>query len=243
MALLSLLLTVGLALIHPFVGKMPLHRIMPRSHWLSLAGGVSIAFTFVFLLPELSSRQRDVQTSDHPIIVYLEHHVYLMALAGLIAFYALEHVAQRTREREDGPGAYAHAKHRVFWLHILAFAGYNAVIGYLLLRRSEHGPGAALPLFLAMALHFMANDLSLREHYEEDYNRIGRWALAPGVLIGWVIAWVAVIPQATLALLFAFLAGGIILNALKEELPGERESHIGIFTLAAAIYAVMLVIF
>jgi hypothetical protein len=42
-------------------------------------------------------------------------------------------------------------------------------------------------------------------------------------------------------ILFAFVAGGVILNVLKEELPEERQSKFWAFALGAAIYAALLV--
>ncbi|HWN44540.1 MAG TPA: hypothetical protein VNW71_20115 [Thermoanaerobaculia bacterium] len=47
---------------------------------------------------------------------------------------------------------------------------------------------------------------------------------------------------APLALLFAFLAGGIVLNILKEELPSERESRFSAFALGAGSYAAILLL-
>lgn len=43
-----------------------------------------------------------------------------------------------------------------------------------------------------------------------------------------------------LAALFAFLAGGVILNVLKEELPEERESRFSAFAGGALLYAALL---
>ena len=40
--------------------------------------------------------------------------------------------------------------------------------------------------------------------------------------------------------LFALLAGGIILNVLKEELPEERKSRFWAFALGAGTYAALL---
>ena len=51
---------------------------------------------------------------------------------------------------------------------------------------------------------------------------------------------VAEISDLALALLIAFLAGGIILNVLKEELPEERDSRFGAFAFGAAAYAILL---
>ena len=42
--------------------------------------------------------------------------------------------------------------------------------------------------------------------------------------------------------LFAFLAGGVTLNVLKEELPEERQSRFWPFLLGAAGYAALLLV-
>jgi hypothetical protein len=42
------------------------------------------------------------------------------------------------------------------------------------------------------------------------------------------------------SLLLAFVAGGIVLNVLKEELPRERESRFWAFAFGAAFYSVLL---
>jgi zinc transporter ZupT len=92
-----------------------------------------------------------------------------------------------------------------------------------------------------MALHFVVNDNGLREHHREVYDRIGRWILAAAIIVGWVIGQGTEIHEAAIAVLFAFLAGGVILNVLKEELPDERQSKFWAFALGAAIYAALLV--
>ena len=40
--------------------------------------------------------------------------------------------------------------------------------------------------------------------------------------------------------LFAFLAGGVVLNVMKEELPEERQSRFGAFLLGVAGYGGVL---
>lgn len=40
----------------------------------------------------------------------------------------------------------------------------------------------------------------------------------------------------------AFLAGEVILNVLKEELPNERKSRFGAFALGTAAYAALLLV-
>jgi TRAP-type C4-dicarboxylate transport system permease large subunit len=117
---------------------------------------------------------------------------------------------------------------------------YNALIGYLLLHREQTGLLSLLFFTGAMALHFVVNDYGLRENHKHQYDRIGRWILAAAIIIGWVIGSATEIHQAAIAVLFAFLAGGVVLNVLKEELPEERESRFWAFALGATVYTALL---
>ncbi len=65
--------------------------------------------------------------------------------------------------------------------------------------------------------------------------------LAAAVLAGWWAAGLLFeVSEAALAVLFAFLAGGVIMNVLKEELPEERESRFWAFVLGAGLYTAIL---
>lgn len=66
--------------------------------------------------------------------------------------------------------------------------------------------------------------------------------LATAVLAGWAVGLLSEISEAALAVLFAFLAGGVVMNVLKEELPEERESRFWAFVLGAGLYAGVLLV-
>jgi zinc transporter ZupT len=72
------------------------------------------------------------------------------------------------------------------------------------------------------------------------YRQTGRWILAAAVIAGWAIGSSTELSQAAIAVLFAFLAGGIVLNVLKEELPEDRESRFWAFAVGAIGYAALL---
>ncbi len=93
---------------------------------------------------------------------------------------------------------------------------------------------------IAMLLHFIVNDYGLRERHREDYRCTGRWVLAAAVFVGWLLGLAVEIPEAVIAALTAFLAGGIILNVLKEEMPEERREPLQPFAAGAALYTVLL---
>jgi hypothetical protein len=130
----------------------------------------------------------------------------------------------------------------VFWIHIGSFAVYNLLICYLLLHREEAGLWPLVLYSVAMALHFVTNDFGLREEHRQRYDALGRWPLAAAVLLGWLIGIAVEMPTALIAVPFAFLAGGVVLNVLKEELPEERESRFLPFAAGSACYAILLLL-
>ncbi len=233
------LIAIALSLTHLFSGKLRFAKV-PRNRWLSGAGGVSVAYVFVHILPELSEHQKVLERTQTGLIFYLEHHVYLLALLGLSVFYGLERMASKSRDSQEKAGKGDVTTQGVFWVHIASFAVYNALIGYLLMHREEPDIKNLLLYSLAMALHFVVNDFGLRENHKHIYDRIGRWILAAAIIVGWVIGSGTQIGKAAIAVIFAFLAGGIVLNILKEELPENRESRFWAFALGAAIYSILL---
>ena len=207
-----------------------------------MAGGISVAYVFVHLLPDLAEEQEAIREAAGETFTFLEYHVYLVALVGLAAFYGLERAAKTSRGRRRSVDKEDSTEAGVFWVHIASFTAYNALIGYLLLHREEPGFQSLMLFGFAMGVHFVVNDYGLREDHKEVYDRIGRFVLAAAVLAGWLVGLFGEISEAALAVLFAFLAGGVVLNVLKEEIPEERESSFGAFALGAALYATILLV-
>jgi hypothetical protein len=238
-SILALVAAVVLAVVHVFGGRLRFMAGVPRSRWLSAFGGISVAYVFVHLLPELAEGQKTVEEYGE-LLGFLEHHVYLVALTGLALFYGVEsHSLRSRRERRDQRGEDQTGR-GAFWLSICSFAVYNFIVGYLLLR-GELEEATSLALFtLALAVHFVINDFGLREHHKGGYERAGRWLIAAAVLVGWTIGVITELPERAIALVLAFIAGGIVLNVLKEELPGERRARFMPFMAGAVGYAALL---
>lgn len=228
-----------LALIHIYAGKLKFLKRTPRSNWLSFGGGVSVAYIFVHVLPDLGEAQENFQ-SQTQVLSSIEHHIYILSLLGMLAFYGLERAAKVSRRQSVHEGEGDVTQPGVFWLHMASFSLYNALIGYLLMHREEVGLWSLIFYVFAMALHFVVNDYSLCEDHKQAYRRKGRWMLSAAVILGWVVGTQTEIYEAATAILFAFLAGGIILNVLKEELPQARESRFWTFALGALGYSGLL---
>ena len=88
----------------------------------------------------------------------------------------------------------------------------------------------------------MVNDFGLRKDRKGAYDSLGRWVLAVSIFLGWAIGLFLGISEAALGVLFGFLAGGVVMNVLKEELPEERKSSFWAFALGAAAYAAVLLV-
>ncbi len=229
---------LALGFIHLIGSRLRFLGGVPRSIWLSAAGGVSVAYVFLHLFPELGAGQEHVEKTNWAED-FLQHHVYLMALFGLAVFYGLERAVVTARRRQK----YEEQKvthSGIFWLHIGSFAIYNALIGYILFQREEGETQEMLLFSIAMALHFIVNDFGLQEHHHKSYIRVGRWVLVIALLLGWGTGFLVELTETLVVLVMAFVGGGIVLNVLKEELPEERESRYWAFALGAGLYTILL---
>src|SRR3712207_1319441 len=173
MVLFTALLVAGLAIVHLFSGRIRFLNVLPRSRWLSAGGGISVAYVFVHLLPDLAEEQEAIRKVVGERFNFLEYHVYLVALAGLAAFYGLDRAAKTSRQRQRSVGREDSTGAKVFWLHTASFALYNALIGYLILHREERGFGSLMLFTFAMGVHFVVKDFGLRNDHKGAYDSIG----------------------------------------------------------------------
>jgi hypothetical protein len=238
--LISLSVAILMVLGHLFAGNLRLLPRISRNICLSAAGGVSVAYVFIHLLPELQVAQVIVSESPNAFLDFIEHHIYLIALMGLSIFYGLEWmVRQSARQQSQGQNR-VQSETKIYWLHIGSFAANNVLIGYLLVHRGESDMRSLVLFVIAMGLHFLVNDNALNDHHEDDYARRGRWILAAAILIGWMLGYLIKLPELYIYMLLAFLAGGIILNVLKEELPDEGQSDFRAFIIGVVAYTALL---
>ncbi|MFC7155328.1 hypothetical protein ACFQPA_07650 [Halomarina halobia] len=227
---------------HVFAGRLRAFGRLPHDLTVSFAGGVSVSYVFVLLLPEVNRAVLDVVESTDAIGRFFSRdvHVYVVVLTGFTAFYGIHALVTHSRHGTDGAEDAEDALDTVFWAHLLSFTGYNGLIGYLLFHQEESG---VLNLFFyaaAIVLHFVIIDAGFRRHHGSAYHRIGRWILAAAVLVGAGIGVLTSIAAAPLAVLFAFLAGSVVFNSIKEELPSPAGSRFAAFLLGAGGYTALL---
>ena len=152
MILPALAAALLLVLVHVLAHRMKFLEGTPRSRWLSAAGGISLAYVFLHLLPELAEGQA-LLAEEGLGLALVEFEIYGLALVGLLVFYGVERLVQVEEEvgREDIAerleAGHERAdlddphEHPSFWLHLTTFAVYNLIIGYLLLHRGSDEGG------------------------------------------------------------------------------------------------------
>lgn len=241
-----------LVVVHLSWRWLPELRAVPRSAVLSLGSGVSIAYVFLHLLPEVAHTQdRVAEEVSGGLLGTVESHAWVVALVGLALIYVLEVLSRRSRRRSAEPsptsedrsgarGGGAETTRGIGWVSVGAYTVYNAVIGYLLFDQLERGTSTLWLFTLAMGVHFAVNDHGLREHHGALYERVGRWLVSAGVLLGWVAGAFDVVPELAVGATIAFLSGGVVMNVLKEELPEDREARIAPFLAGALVYGALL---
>jgi hypothetical protein len=212
---------------------------MWHSGTLSAAAGVSVAYVFVRILPELAEAEESIGEDPYALLPSFERRVYLLALVGMATAYAVEQLSRRSRrEMMASHGVDITAR----GAQLLSFGSYtvfNVLAGYVLVRGFEE----IVPMVLfavAMALHYVVVDHVLTEHHKHAYQREGRWVLAMAILLGYVGGMATSVAPEAVAVLVAFLAGGVIMNVLHNELSEERQ--IVPFVGAALGYSALLLV-
>jgi hypothetical protein len=95
-----------------------------------------------------------------------------------------------------------------------------------------------------MAAHFVGLDHFYRHMYPRLYDAGLRYGLAAALYGGWVLGVLGELPDETFALLFAFLAGGIIVISAMFELPRVKSwrPYVGFCAGAVGFSAMVLIL-
>ncbi len=244
----TLAMALAFCAVHIFVGKLRFLDVKPRSRWLSLSGGVAVAYVFMHIMPELAAHGPVFEREIGLDVGLAETAVYTLALTGLVLFYGIERAIVASRADRSGEGAgrdvRGHGRrpgNGIFWVHIAASSALVVVVAYLLNHREDNGALGLVLFFGALLLHFVTADFASRAHHREIYDRAGRWLLVLATLTGWALGVWVELPELVVGFLFAFVGGGMVLIALKEELPEERESAFLPFLAGAALYSALVV--
>ena len=186
------------------------------------------------LLPKMGVQTAHIVAAAPESSEFLQFHLYLVALAGLLLYFVVDRYRAR---RPSGQG--------ILLFHGLAFAGYNALVGYLLDHLATHRAGYVPFVLLAavMAVHLFAIDHQLRTWHSAAFDRVLRWVMAGAVLAGWLGSRLWHVSAGTFAVWSSLLAGAILINVFNEELPRDDRGSLPAFLLGVAVVVAVAAVF
>lgn len=226
--LFALLLMVSAYLLAGQLGRL---KPEMSTAFASFSGGVASAYVFLFILPKLASQQEILEqaTSSWPLIDYLYHHAYIVAMIGFVSYY-LTNMMSYVKQNDapfDNRGK--------FGLYMLAL--YAALMGEMASLQMSVTGVSSLLLTLALFLHLLGLNYLLSNHIRKSWDWM-RWLLAGSLLAGWVFGTIVTVSTATSALLSAWMAGSIIIHVVMIELPEKRKP--GAFVFGVLVFLVLL---
>lgn len=219
--LLSLMGVMTLVLVHLFVHRF---RFLSGESgpWICASAGVAIAYVFIDILPLLASQQAKLLATPHTgWLRYLEHHAYLVAMAGF-AFHYLIAMSRGASPGVHPRGERDRASSLTAYTSVASLLIYAFLIGYMIGEKWDHGGQPGLILGIAMSLHFLGLNHLAYEESPNGYLRWFRYQLAGVTALGWVLGIGTRVSDQVFLLCFSFLAGGIIVVAMSVELPRLR---------------------
>jgi hypothetical protein len=227
---------IFLSLVHLWSDKLRfICRDIYEQHWLSFSGGFAVGYVFIYVMPKLAKKQMIlIDAPDTGLYGFLEHHAYLIALAGFILYYGIDRAviyfnnnAQETESRT------------VAYLHLISFAAYAGLLGYLITEWTFDRLEFFILASAALGFHLLGINYGLYHRYKEWYQRIIRWILMIATLFGWFIGVTTRVSDNTLALWFSFVAGAIVINAIREELPGSQHGRFWPFLMGSMCFVLI----
>ncbi|PYZ95613.1 hypothetical protein CR205_19050 [Alteribacter lacisalsi] len=197
---------------------------MKRMKWFSFSGGLAVSYVFVYLLPTLHKEQTNIAEPYRRLS--MESEIYFVGLIGVVIFLGIQIIISQKYVSHSSS----------FWSAISFYALYNALVSYVVLSTDVAGIQALFYCF-AIGLHFIAVAHDMWREFPGEYNKYGRYVLAVGIVIGWILALTTDLRPLFQSIIFAFVSGAMIFNVFKHELPSERETHFPTFAGAVFIYS------
>jgi hypothetical protein len=207
--------------------------------FVSFAGGVAVAYVFLHMLPNLVEYNKpmgEFLMSNQWLTPFTELLIYIVALFGFLIYYGFDLFAEGYRNK-------GHNDKLVYGLHLTMFCLYNFLITYTMSLRAVSSITATILFTVAMALHFVLTDRKFSRLYRVQFNHMGRFILICALLVGWLCS-VIFDPVNVLvaALMIAFLAGSVLLNVFREELPAAGLMSYCWFTFGALLIMLILLL-
>ncbi len=194
-----------------------------KTEIMSFAAGISLTYLLLFLLPEL---YEGVQA--------LQKLLFVFVLFGALAFHLVEKYIYQHEKKNK-------IMRDLSIVHALSFFTYHFIVGVVLVNLLQRNILTGV-LFLLPILSFTAvGQVSLREIrgklIEKNMVRLG---LSAATLIGVIEAIYLPLPPTAFYSLMGFVAGAMLYQVMRENIPSERYGNAVWFLIGAFLYTLII---
>lgn len=216
----GLIALIVLAAIHIFANRAKVLGWIWRGKFLSFASGISLAYVFVDLLPTLEKGGPILKQTFGNLLPFLELHTYLLALLGILFYFGVESAESKQNN----------------WVPISGYLLFNFLVGASLSDSSNPEIKPLVLFTIAIGMHYFVRD---------HMANVAKKPAVLGALIlilfgGYLVGYLTKIPPAANAIGISFVAGGILLNIFRYELPKKEKGGYVWFVFGALLYTTML---
>ena len=205
LALLGSLTLAGFHALTPLLNRTP-----ERHHAAldSLAGGIGLTYVFLYLLFELIRDGAPLIHNFLPLGPEPLESLAIFLAASVAGVYLLQVHLERTTDLSDDYRALA-----------AFFIAYNFLAGAGLVEEARWGALNLAIYVAAVGAHMVCNERLLIHLYEHAYGRFWRAMLAAAPVLGFGIASGFRLPEGALYVVLTVVAGAMIINVVRRELP------------------------
>lgn len=187
---------------------------------------MAVGYVFLHLLPELDE--------CHAL---LGPRIHYIVLVGFVAYYGLDRALGIRPRPQSALDAVPTGR---FPLHLTYHWVYSWLLVYALPGSLEPSPTRMAAVMVSMGLHIAYGDFILASSHARAFGGRGRYVLAAAPLAGCVTGLVLGTDPAIADMLTALLAGLVLYNVFKDELPeSDSRAGFGWFVAGVLLYLVL----
>lgn len=243
--LLATVSAIIFALVNFYSLKIRVYAGKYKRQVLSLFSGITAAFVFLDLLPNIENSKESLSTLTSPYIptIIYEDAIFFVVFLGFLLFFTLECLAvdskKTTRANNHGTKAGGPSR-KVYFVHFAALIFLQFVLSYSLLFEYRESAIAGVFFTFAVSLHLFVAENAMTEQYSDLHGKNGRLIATIIPIVGLAVA--IVFPERTLeaSVLLAFISGAILYQAIRSEIPTVKRKGLFMFLVGAGFYAALL---
>ncbi len=196
-----------------------------RINLISFAAGLSSAYLFLLLLPEVYQGS-----------LILKQYTYLILFIGFVSIHISEKYIYKHVDRKK-------IKEEVKAVHHITFFFYHFVIGIVLVTLLKQSLREGTLFFIPVWFHTAISSVALTEiHKKLKEKSLTKILLSLSAIMGITIALLAMIPAIVHYSLLSLITGSLMYIIVKDLTPRGKEGNVNMFILGVISYSLIIII-